>query len=99
MLNREDLENLEKAEQQIDQFVEHHTKNSEEQHCVEAEWAISERRHRERRRERNRELWRAYHLDQADCLEKTAAELAASHRYKAEALLEQGEVDDLMPSR
>jgi N-formylglutamate amidohydrolase len=45
------------------------------------------RRFNERRRERNRELWRVYHSERAECLERTAAELGASPRSKAEAFL------------
>ena len=52
----------------------------------EAMYDESVRRYYERRRECNRQLWRSYHLDQAERLERTAAELAASHRAKADAL-------------
>ncbi len=83
-----DVEAAEKAEQQIDEFIRKRSRESEEQRRIEEEGAISERRHRERRRERNRKLWRIYHLERADCLERTAAELAADHRAKADALAE-----------
>ena len=49
-------------------------------------YAESVRRYYERWRERSRQLWHSYHLDQAERLERTAAELAASHRAKADAL-------------
>ncbi len=49
-------------------------------------YAESVRRYHERRRERNRQLRLTYHLDEAERLERTAAELAASHRAKADAL-------------
>lgn len=83
-----DVEATEAVEASIDAFIERRAKQNEEQRCVEKEWAISERRHRERRQERNRELWRSWHLGQAERLERTAAELAASHRSKAEVLAE-----------
>ena len=35
-----------------------------------------------------RAAWYAYHLDQADTIERTASELAARHRQRAAALLE-----------
>ena len=49
----------------------------------EAMYAESVRRYHERQRERNRQLWRTYHLDRAERLERTAASLAAGHRAKA----------------
>ena len=52
----------------------------------EAMYAESLRRYYERRRECNQQLWRSYHLGQAERLERTAAELAASHRAKADVL-------------
>ena len=83
-----DVEAAEKAEAQIDEFIRKRSRESEEQRRIEAEWAASERAHRDRRRERNRDLWRSWHLRQAERLERTAAELAADHRAKAEALAE-----------
>ncbi len=91
MIERMDYEAVEAVEAQLDQFISKRSRESEEQRRVEEEWTISERRHRERRRERNRELWRIYHLSRAERLERTAAELAASHRARAEALLEADE--------
>jgi hypothetical protein len=83
-----DVEAAEKIEAELDRFIEKRARAGEDQRRVEAEWAISERRHRERRRERNRELWRYWHLDQAERLERTAAELATDHRAKTAALAE-----------
>lgn len=85
-----DVEAVEAAAKSIDAFIERRARQSEEQRRVEAEWAISERRHRERRREENREAWRSYYLDQAERLERTAAELAAKHRARAEELAGEG---------
>ena len=82
---------LDVAAASIDQLIERRSASQEEANRIEDLWKASERRHRERRRERNRELWRAYHLERAECLERTAAELAASHRSKAEALSGDGE--------
>jgi hypothetical protein len=91
MISREELDDLEKAEQQIDVFISKRAEAKKAANAKEAAWAESVRRFKVRRRERNRELWCAYHLDRAECLERTAAELAASHRSKAEALANEGE--------
>ena len=74
----------------IDQLIERRSASQEEANREEEEWKESARKHNTRRRERNRELWRAYHLERALCLERTAAALAASHRARAEALLGEG---------
>lgn len=84
-----DVSALENAEQQIDQFIEKRARQKADAKRIEEEWATSERRHREQRRERHRELWRSWHLGQAERLERTAAQLAASHRSKAEALVDE----------
>jgi hypothetical protein len=69
-----------KPEASIDQFIERRARERADGNLIEEEWAISERRYRERQQECNRELWRSYHLERTDCLERTAAKLAASHR-------------------
>jgi hypothetical protein len=83
-----DVEAAEKAEKSIDAFINARSKAKAKANAEEAAWAESTRRFNERRRERNRLLWREYHLRRAEGLERTAAELAASHRSKAEALSE-----------
>ena len=84
-----DVEKTERAEADLDRFINARSQQREEANAEEAAWAESVRRYEARRRERNRELWRTYHLERADCLERTAAELAASHRARAEALAEE----------
>ena len=86
-----DVAAVEAVEAELDRFVERRAREARDQERVETEWAKSERQHRERRRERNRELWCSWHLGQAERLERTAAELAASHRARAEALTGEGE--------
>jgi hypothetical protein len=81
-----DVEAVEAAEASLDQFIERRAREKADANRIEEEWAVSERRHRERQRERNRELWCIYHLERAECLERIAASLAAEHRSKAEAL-------------
>jgi hypothetical protein len=83
-----DVEAVEAAEASIDAFIERRARDKREANRVEEAWAESERLHRQRRRERNRELWRTWHLGQAERLERTAAELAADHRARAETLAE-----------
>lgn len=83
-----DVDAVEAAEASLDAFIERRARDKQEANRVEEEWAVSERRHREQRRAQNRELWRTYHLERAQALERTAAELAADHRARAEALAE-----------
>ena len=81
-----DVEAIEAAEAKLDQFIEKRAREARDANKVAQLWEDSERRHRERRRERLREEWREYHLRTAEGLERTAAELAADHRARAEAL-------------
>jgi hypothetical protein len=66
---------LEKAEQQIDQFIEKRAREKADANKVEELWAESDRRHRDRRREENREAWREYERH----LERVHMELALEH--------------------
>jgi hypothetical protein len=49
-------------------------------------WSASERRHREEQQREHAAAWHAFHVGQAERLERTAAELAANHRRRAQAL-------------
>jgi hypothetical protein len=49
-------------------------------------WKASEYRYRMRRDAELRALWRDYHLEMANKLERCAAHLAQEHRRKAESL-------------
>jgi hypothetical protein len=49
------------------------------------------RRYNEKRQQKNKEAWHTFHLSQAERIERTAAELAADHRARAEALAEEPE--------
>ena len=53
-------------------------------------WAESVRAYHEKRRRELTEAWASYHREQAERLEKTAAELAAGHREKAQKLMIDG---------
>ena len=71
---------------QLDTLINKRGKQNAAEREREELYAESVRRYYERRRECNRQLWRSYHLDQAERLERTAAQLAASHRAKADVL-------------
>jgi hypothetical protein len=60
----------------------------------EALWAESVRAYHERRRRELTEAWVTYHWRQAGHLERTAASLAAYHRERAEALLDDNQRED-----
>jgi hypothetical protein len=47
------------------------------------------RRYNEKRWQDNEAAWYAFHLSQAERIERTAAQLAAVHRARAEALAEE----------
>ena len=74
------------ATNQLDAPIDKRAKQGDSEREREAMYAASVRRYYERRRECSRQLWHSYHLDQAERFERTAAELAASHRAKADAL-------------
>ena len=74
------------AMDQLNALIDKRAKQGDSEREREAMYAESARRYYERRRECNRQLWHSYHLGQAERLERTAAELAASHRAKAKAL-------------
>jgi hypothetical protein len=57
-------------------------------------WLASVRAYNARRRRMNAAAWYAFHMDQAKRLERTAASLAAYHRERAEALLEDDGSED-----
>ena len=83
----DDVAAVEAAEASIEAFINRRSASQEDANRIEAAWAESERKHRQRRREENAAAWRAFYLEQAERLERTAAELAAAHRARA-AMLE-----------
>ncbi len=83
-----DTEAVERVEVELDRLVERRAVEARDAERVEEMWASSIRLHHARRREENLAAWRAYHLRQAERLLRTAAELAAEHRARAEALTE-----------
>ncbi len=70
-----DVAVVERVEGELDRTIEKRAAQADEHRRIEAAWAESERRYRDRRWEENAAAWRSYHLDQAERLEQTAAEL------------------------
>ncbi len=81
-----DVEVIEAVEAELDRLVERRAVEAEEANAIEVAWAESARRHHARQQATNREAWRSFYLEQAERLERTAAELAASHRARAARL-------------
>ncbi len=50
-------------------------------------WLESVRAYNAQRQRQNRAEWYAFHMDQAERIEKTARELAEEHRQQAEELM------------
>jgi hypothetical protein len=79
-----DVNKIEAAEASLDQFIERRAREKADANRIEEGWAISERRHRERRRGANRQEWREYEMHMA----RLHASLSEEHRAKAERLIE-----------
>ncbi len=75
------------AEASIDAYIERRARGRDEANAISEVWASSEKRHRERRREENREAWAEYHRG----LALVYHALAAEHAAKADALIEEKE--------
>ncbi len=78
-----DVEAAEKAEAQIDQFISKRSRDKQEANHVEAAWAESERRVREKRRRANRQAW----IDHFGHMISLHLNLAAEHADKRARLL------------
>jgi hypothetical protein len=77
---------VERAESEIDRFIERRANGRELANREEALWKESERKHRERQRRRNLALWYDFFLSMAD----SHAQLATSYEERALQLLEEG---------
>jgi hypothetical protein len=89
MIGRKDLEDLEKAEQQIDQFIERRARQRDAANEEAAAWAESERRVRAKKREEHRRLWIDYegrmhhaHLSLAEWHARRRSQLMAEGGYE-----------------
>ncbi len=76
----------ERAEKSIDEFINKRAKERTKANAAADLWRISERIHLEKLRRENAAAWCSYHLSQAERLERTAADLAATHRQRAAEL-------------
>ncbi len=85
-----DVEAGERVEAELERFIEKRSRDRTKENAFEKAWVASERRHLEKLRRENAAAWRSYHLSQAERLERTAAELAATHRRRAAELGELG---------
>ncbi len=80
-----DVEAIEVAEAQLDQFIERRAREARDAKLVEVAWAESVRRHQARRREQNRWEWIRFFEHMRDLHQG----LADEHRSSARALLEE----------
>jgi hypothetical protein len=86
MIGRKDLEDLEKSEQQIDQFIERRARQRDAANKEEEFWLEQDRRHRERRREANRKLWIDYYWS----MHRVHLGIAEGHARRRSQLLAEG---------
>jgi hypothetical protein len=80
---------VEAAEASIDKFIASRASSKDKANGLAMEWAASERRHLEKLREANRELWLDFHLGQAARLRRTMQVLVERHERAAARLLEE----------
>ncbi len=83
------------AESGLDNFIAQRDKQrrrEEGERPAEAMWAESCRVYADGQRREMRARWYAFHMDQAERIERTAAALAGEHRARAEALMGDGAV-------
>ena len=81
-----DAEAAERVASELDRLVEKRGRDARHAARLEEIEAESVRLYNARQQETNREAWRCFYLEQAERLERTAAELAASHRARAAKL-------------
>lgn len=77
-----DVEAIERVESELDRIVDKRAREAEEQSRVEEAWKASERAHRQRRRQENRQAWIAFHRG----LARSHAALSESHEERATRL-------------
>ena len=77
-----DVEAMERAEAELDRFIDRRAREAGDANAIEELWAESVRRHHARRREENRQSWIAFHRG----LARAHAAISDEHRVKADAL-------------
>lgn len=80
---------MEATTDQIDALIGKRSRMQEQTRAEEMAWKESVRRHNEKNRRANRAAWHSFHLNQAQRIERTAGELVAHHRERAELLMEE----------
>lgn len=84
-----DVRAIEKAEAELDRFVNARARQNDEQRRVEAAWADSERRVVEKRRRANRQSWLSFH----ESMHKTHLKIAAEHADRRSRLMAEAGYD------
>lgn len=79
-----DVYALEKAEAQIDQFIEKRAREKADEQKIAELWAESDRREREKRRRENAQAWHDYYSSMA----RVHHGIAAEHAKRADGVLE-----------
>ncbi len=79
----DDVEAAERVEAELDAFVLKRSREREEANAVEAAWAESERRVREKRRQANRKAW----IDYFGHMNRLYLSLAADHADRRSRLM------------
>jgi predicted P-loop ATPase len=79
-----------RAEMELGKLIDRRVEKNRASEEREALWAESVRAYHDKRRWELTEAWASYHREQAERLEKTARELAAEHREKAQELMTDG---------
>ena len=88
-----DLARSEQVESELDAMIRRrdtHRRQTEGERLTEELYEPSVRAWRERREARSREAWAEYHRSAAERIERTAAQIAAEHRARAEMLQPNG---------
>jgi hypothetical protein len=85
-----DVEHIERVEAELNGLIQRRAPKGRQtpEECEEL-WKASVARYNGKRRQQNREAGDAFHLSQAEAVERTAASIAADHRARAEALAEE----------
>ena len=82
-----DVEAMERAEAELDRFIDRRAREAGDANAIEELWAESVRLHHARQQETNREAWHSYEMHMC----KLHASLSEEHRVKALTFLKQGE--------
>ncbi len=79
----------ERAEKELDNFINSRSKAKDKANAEADLWRTSEIKHREKQREEHRLAWYCFHLDQAERIRRTMEALISKHETAAAKLQEQ----------